>query len=188
MKSNFLTWLMPLLAFLFGGAGWLAKDLQLNGVSGAMEPVSLGGFTVTGIGLLLFSIFRNWQSGGGKFDGKLSQKEFESIVKTLTDKFAPAMSQFVDEAGAVVVPLVNKVVEPKLPVIPPKATGLIDALSQWFSDKTPDPNEPVLNSKLLDILSDAVKDHPDGSKAAETLRAALHDVMFKKPPETVPVS
>lgn len=161
--------LSPLAAVLFGLVGWFGKDIQINGVNTPVEPMLVGGLSIGGIWMLLTAMMTNYRKAGGVLDGKLTPNELSSILKTLADQFAPALSPYVDGAAKVAAPVVNKLVAPT-------AVELIDSISRWFTDKTPDANEQTLNHKLLDILSEAVKSDAEGAAAAATLRARMHDV------------
>lgn len=175
MKGIFNNWWMALLAAMFGGIGWFAKDVNVNGVTGAGEPMALGGLTIGGVGALLFLMFSRWQAVGGKFDGKITNQEFDAITDTILERVAPGLKPLVDKAQPLLVPAINSVVSPT-------ATKLIEDLSNWFVDKTPDPNEHVLNFKVLELLQDSLKDKPDAVAAIATLRAIVATV----PSPTIP--
>lgn len=165
--------LIPGLASAASGViGWL---LHAGTIDGTTQGTTVGLSSATLIaGMALFSQVRKaWTEAGGKLDGKLTETEFDAVAGTLVEHYAPGFRKLVNPAAPIVVPAVNA-------LIAPKATALIDQLSAWFGDKTPDPNESVLNAKLLDILSDAVKNDPEGSAAAATLRNRLHDALFPK--------
>lgn len=163
-----------------GVIGWLLHAGTIDGTT-LGTTVGLSSATLVA-GMALFSqISKAWTTAGGKLDGKLTSEEFSAVAGVLADSYAPQLRPLVDAGGKLIVPAVNA-------LIAPKATALIDQLSAWFGDKTPDPNEPVLNAKLLDILSDAVKNDPEGSAAAATLRNRLHDVLFPKPVPAIAVT
>lgn len=168
MKNSLNNWWAAGLAAVFGGIGWLAKDINLNGVSGAQEPAALGGLTIVGVLGLAWTIFSRWKSAGGKLDGKMSPEEFKALADSLLERLAPQLVPIVDKIAPTASTAINQIVGPS-------ATKLIDELSKWFGDSTPDPNESVLNHKLLDILAEAVKGNEAGAAAAATLRAALHN-------------
>lgn len=169
MLAAFKNFLPPLIALLFSSVGWFAQDIHQNGVSSAAGPLMLGGLSVSGIWMLVTAMAANYKKAGGKIDGKLTADELSAIAKTLTDQFAPQLSPFVNNAAKLTAPAINK-------AIPPSAVELIDSLSKWFTDATPDANESVLNHKLLDVLSVAVADDDEGRAAAATLRSRLHEV------------
>jgi len=165
---------IPGLASVASGLiGWL---LHAGTIDGTTLGTTLGlssATLVAGIALLT-QIKQAWTAAGGKIDGKLTVAEFDAIADTITDKLAPQLRPLVDAVAPTVVPLANQL----LAGVSPQATQLIDQLSAWFGDEKPDPNESVLNAKLLDILAAAVKDDPEGSAAAAKLRARLHESLF----------
>ena len=78
-------WLSVILSLIFGGAGWFAKDINLNGVSGATEPLALGGLTVAGLVGVFYVLFQEWSQFDGKLDGQLS----EQAAQAMADHGAP---------------------------------------------------------------------------------------------------
>lgn len=162
------SWFVMVIAAVFGGIGWLSKDLNMNGVTGAPEPATLGGLTIVGALGLAWTVFSKWKTGGGKADGNLTEKEWDDLVGTLVERLAPQLAPLVDKVAPIVVPAINATVGPT-------ATKLIDDLSKWFGDPTPDANETVLYHKMLDLLTKAVPSSAEGGlDAAAKLREALH--------------
>lgn len=181
MKALLNNWWMALIAAVFGGIGWFAKDVNLNGVTGPGEPMALGGLTIGGTLGLLYLMFSKWQAAGGKLDGRVTDQEFDAVTDPLMERFAPGLKPTVDRFQGVIVPAINK-------VISPTATKLIDDISHWFVDKTPDPNEAVLNFKLLEVLADSdhLKDDPAVVSALATIRAKV--VQAGTSPAAVPAA
>lgn len=161
MKAILENWWMALLAAMFSGIGWFAKDINLNGVSGATEPMTLGGLTIGGVCALLWMAMNKWQAAGGKLDGKLTPEEFKALAETITAKLAPQLTPLVDKLA---VPASNTINS----IIGPNAANLIQSLLSWFQDKTPDPNEQALNFTVLHMLEDA-----QGLKGNEKALAAI---------------
>ncbi len=170
MTSNkILAVLIPALVFT---SGYLTNEIQLEGVSGATEPVTLGGVTIAGILGIVWSIYQSWSNAGGKLDGKLTNEEVASIIKGILGGLGGGLLPSLNEGNGVpssLLPATNT----------PTALNLIRDLAAFIDDPTPDLNEGVLNNKLLDILTAAVQADDDGLKAAETLRARLHALSVK---------
>ncbi len=166
MKNSLNNWWAAGLAAVFGGIGWLAKDINVHGVSGAQEPAALGGLAIVGVLGLAWTIFSRWKNAGGKLDGKITPEEFKVLADSLLERIAPQLIPTADKVGPTAVKVINSVVGPT-------ATKLIEDLSSWFVDKTPDPNEHVLNFKVLELLQDSLKENPDALAAIATLKAVV---------------
>ena len=184
MKNVLNNWWVAVIAAIFGGMGWLAKDLNINGVTGAPEPAMLGGLTIAGVLGLVWTIFSKWQAGGGKLDGTVTKKEFEDAVGAALEKLAPGLVPYVDKISGPASVAINK-------TIGPTATSLINNLLGWFQDKTPDPDEPALNFTVLHMLEDAVglKGNPKALEAIAILKAevAASALLPMSVNETIPV-
>lgn len=174
MKNQLNHWWTVGLAAVFSGIGWFAKDININGVSGAPEPAALGGLTIAGVLGLAWTVFSRWKTAGGKFDGKMDPEEFKALADALLERIAPQLVPLADKLAPAASNAINQVVGPT-------ATKLIEDLSSWFVDKTPDPNEHVLNFKVLELLQDSLKGSPDALAAIATLKA----VVSQQPAPTV---
>lgn len=187
-KNKFLSVFFPIQSIIMLTVGWLGKDLQINGVSGAAEPIMVGGLGAAGVGLLVWKMYMAWKLGGGKLDGIVTPKEIKDPADVLLDKVAPQLKEIVNQLAEPISNLVNTFLSHSTPTItvsesapissvPPTAATLIDLLSKWDNDPTKDAVDSPLYHQMLDMLTRVVSTKialPNQENPAEQLRKLLH--------------